>query len=792
LKISKNIEQKIGFVKLRHKLLDFCISERGKKLVNALNPTREVSELAQRFKQLEEFQHLKSKLGISLRGTEANVDQVLKVLDAPHNVLNQEEFLELGYFLRDAQFIFRTLENNPSLTELGLLMHDLDGDFHVLHAIEDVFEEDGEWKKTCSKEHEKLVDSIELLDKSIYKHVNKLYSSLKEQGLTPETEISIKDGRMVIPVKASKKKQVKGIVHGDSQGGNILYIEPLEVVEKTNVLKEYNLALQRERNRILKDLTAQVRDYVSDFKKYNQLLAFFDFLQAKDRLGATYEGIAPALIASQEIKLIKAYHPLLLWNHKKEDVVPLNLELNEDSRILIISGPNAGGKSVAMKTVMLTQYMFQCGLSIPCDPMSELGVFSSFMVDIGDDQSIEQDLSSYSSHLKNMKWILAHCDKESLVGIDEIGSGTEPQFGGALAEAMLMQLAEKQVKGVVTTHYRNIKLMANETNGLVNANMVFNVKELKPEYILSVGQPGSSFAFEVAQKIGLHKNLLKTAKSKVDKKQQRVDELLAEIEAQKVSLEQNLKQAKKERREHEQYKEDYLFLKENLEKTRKQILKEQKEKALEVYFEAEKEAKKLVKTIKKSEGSTKVIQKAKKDFVDQKNKVYESLQKEDPEKYKKPKREKKPRIPVKVGDRVKIKGKGIEADVLEIKGTSALVSAGIMKTRFQLKDLQVIQPEKQEVRKSGSSHFIDFTKDFKTEKDIRGMRGEEAMTEIENWLDQALVLRIPEVRVLHGKGDGILKNLLRARFGGMKEVKRIRYEHINMGGHGVSIIELNV
>jgi DNA mismatch repair protein MutS2 len=434
----------------------------------------------------------------------------------------------------------------------------------IIRDIEMIIDERGKLKNNASRLLLEITQQIQRAEQEALKRINSIFKSAQDSGWTADGNLTIRDGRLCIPILAENKRKLKGLIHDESATGQTAYIEPEEVFQLNNKIRDLEFERRREVIRILVELTDKVRPHIPLLLSYHSLLTKVDFVRAKALFALDIEAEMPELSKEAEINLVNGRHPLLLLN-QHHTVVPLNIQIDNIQRIIVVSGPNAGGKSVCMKTVGLLQIMVQSGLLIPAEPTSKVGVFKQIFADIGDDQSIESDLSTYSAHLSKMKYFTEFANGRTLVLIDEFGTGTDPLFGGPIAEAVLESLSKKQIRGVVTTHYSNLKVFASNTTGLENASMLFDNREMKPMYILQIGKPGSSYAFEIAQKIGLGKDILESAKSKIGVQQKKVDTLLIDLEREKKEVFDTKVAINKREKELESIKSEYLELQSYLE-----------------------------------------------------------------------------------------------------------------------------------------------------------------------------------------------------------------------------------
>lgn len=784
----RTIEEKLGFDQIKALLTNLCVSDGGKKHVHQikwlksrasieqrLNTVAELQEILNTsslfYPQIVDLQHLIAEL--NLKGVYLKPEELHQFKHLVQEILDLQSFITSKPDAKQLNKIFK-LDASESLERLNESIHRL-------------IDDEGELRPDASPTYAKLSASIDKITRETLKRVNQLHSASAEKGWAAETGISIRDGRYVLPVVAEHKKKVKGIVHDESKGGKVYYIEPIEILELSNQLKETELERKREAIKILKAITKELALEATALKTGSRHLFLYDFIKSKTLLAETLQACKPKFSANESYFSLKlARHPLLYLNMKEDggEVVPLNLDINEDQEMIIVSGPNAGGKSVTLKTVALNQYMWQCGLLVCCHPDSEMAVYDKLFIDIGDNQSIDNNLSSYSSHLKAMKHFINHSDGYTLYLIDELGSGTDPQFGGPIGEAVLDMLHEKGGKGIVTTHFSNIKSYAEKKERVVNAAMAYDPELLEPLYELQVGKPGSSFAFEVAKKIGLNKKVLQLAKKRTNFKQQKVDTLLATLEKENKELKKDRKEIDRKIDLAEKLEKDYKALKKELESQKKEILAQANQKALDIIKGANKEIERTIKTIKEKKADKKVTQKVRQKLESKGEQLAKDAEN-------KPLKKKKA---IEVGDRVKLPGMDNYGEVIEIRKNKATVMAGLIKTSIPLDKLDASEEEHKEIKtpshRSQSMDMVKKQSNFKSEIDLRGERTEDALRRLDEWIDTAIVTGFTRLRVIHGKGHGILKDRIRMHLKGQPFVESIEYESIQLGGEGVSIIQL--
>ncbi len=619
--------------------------------------------------------------------------------------------------------------------------------------------------------------------------MDSIYKMAVGRNWVADGSLTIRDGRMCIPLLAENKRKLKGFIHDESASGQTVYMEPEEVFTLNNKLRDLEFDKRREVIRILIALTNDLRPYTALLLSYHGFLTKLDFVRAKALFAIEVEADMPVLIKEAKTRLINARHPLLLLSFREEQrtVVPLNIHLDESLRILLVSGPNAGGKSVCMKTVGLLQIMIQSGLLIPVDEASQVGIFDQIFADIGDDQSIESDLSTYSAHLTKMRYFVAHATPKSLMLIDEFGTGTDPQFGGPMAEAVLEVLNNKKVRGVITTHYSNLKLFAGDTEGLENASMLFDNAKMRPLYVLEIGKPGSSYAFEIAQNIGLQKEVLELARIKTGTNQNRIDSLLVDLEREKKEIYDKKVQLSNQQNKAKNLAAENEKLKQYLEENKKVLIKEAKLEAQRIIKDANKLVENTISQIKEKQADKTVTKQLRQNL--QKELLNHQVKEE-----KKPEPVVLSNTPIEVGDWVQLRNTETTGQVLEINRGNLVLAMGDLRSVVKKDRVEKIsnkQAKKVVQSHSFSGRISEAITNFNAELDLRGMRGEDAIYEVEKYLDKAIMLGFPYVKIIHGKGDGILRKLIREYVRKYSQVNRVEDEHQDRGGDGISYVYFN-
>jgi DNA mismatch repair protein MutS2 len=778
-----NALEKLGFTEIKELLKRHCMSPMGVAMVEKIAVLSQFDQIDKFLRQTQEFKNLLQN------DSPLPIQQVfdLKILAEKIKVegtfLTEEECFQA---LLSLQTVFALIayfnERANQYSTLEALFEHLPVDKSLVQIISRVLDDTGKMKPNASKLLQELSQAIVKAEQEARRKLDQVYKHAQGNSWVADGSLTVREGRLCIPILAENKRKLKGFIHDESASGQTVYIEPEEVFYLNNQLRDLEFDKRREVIRILTELTTELRPSTALFIAYHGLLTKFDFVRAKALFAIELDADMPELVDEPSTYLLEAKHPLLSLNFKEtgQVVVPLNAKIDAHTRFLVVSGPNAGGKSVCMKTIGLLQLMVQAGLLIPTDPLSKLGVYKQIFVDIGDDQSIESDLSTYSAHLTKMNYFARNATSKTLILIDEFGTGTDPQMGGPMAEAVLETLNQKQVRGVITTHYSNLKLFANATEGLENASMLFDTKLLKPLYILEIGKPGSSYAFEIAQKIGLSPVILEAARKKVGHQQKRVDTLLVDLERDKTLLMKKQHTFQQQEIQLKKLLEENQTLQSTLAEQKKQALKLAKQEAQQIILGANKLVEQTIAQIKQSKADTEKTK-----VLRQQLKVAEEAThttKEAP-------KQALPAVQVKIGDWVKLAESDALAQVLEVGKDTLVLALGELRT--VVKKTQVYAVPIKDLPKTKQKSSLNYLADqasFSSEMDVRGMRGEEALHEIENRLDKALVAGYPSLKIIHGKGDGILRKLIRSYFRKYSQISRMEDEHPDRGGDGITYI----
>jgi len=798
----ENFEQKVGFNQIKEHLRNLCISTMGQHFVDKIRFSSNKSVINKLLDQSGEFVELlttgklfPAKDFIDLRN---DIDQ----LKTPGSYIDQEVLFNLKASLFTIQEIITYFKetDKDSYSQLKILVDQVYFPEELLHEAERIIDEKGEIKDKASSILQNIRQSIIAKERQVFRETKKAFEKAKKSGWVPEnSEITIRNGRSVIPLRVADKRSIGGIIHDESSTGQTVFVEAPLSFEINNEIRELESDERREIIKILIGFTDELRPNITELIGAYRFLGIIDFIRAKALFSIKTGAQQPIVTNNKTVDIREAIHPLLFLSHKEQNktVVPLDLELSSENRILIISGPNAGGKSVCLKTIGLLQYMLQCGLLISASPDSVFRLYDNIFIDIGDEQSIENDLSTYSSHLLNMKYFLRNANNNTIILIDEFGTGTEPQLGGSIAEATLEQLNSKQAMGVITTHYTNIKLAAERLPGLINGAMLFDSKEMQPLYKLQIGKPGSSFAFEIAKKIGFPLHVLNRAKKKSGGKHVRFDQQLQQLEIDKIKLLKQQQKANSDNINLSQMLEKYSDLIENLEKSKKQIIKEANEQALSIIESSNQAVEKTIRDIKEAGANKIITREIRKELDEKKNELTK-----DPSpdiKKKKAKNKKKNTLklevivdgPVSVGDFVKIKDTDVVGELISIEGRDAHINVNDIKLKTSVSKLiKSGAPKKKPIKRKGYNDIIsdinEKTVHFKLSLDLRGKRADEAMSILQKYIDEAILLNMKEVSILHGKGFGILRDIIREYLQSIDEIQKFGDAPIEYGGSGIT------
>lgn len=827
----QNFEQKIGFDQIRQLLKGKCLSTLGEERVSEMNFSDQFETVEELLNQVTEFVRIIQEEDNFPDQFFFDVRPSLKRVRVEGMYMDEQELFDLRRSLETIRDIVRFLQRNeeeesdhpyPSLKRLA-------GDIAVfpqlITKIDGILDKYGKIKDNASTELSRIRRELANTMGSISRSLNSILRNAQSDGyVDKDVTPTMRDGRLVIPVAPGLKRKIKGIVHDESASGKTVFIEPAEVVEANNRIRELEGDERREIIRILTTFSNTLRPSIPEILQSYEFLAEIDFIRAKSYFAIQTSSIKPSLENEQLLDWTMAVHPLLqlsLAKHGKK-VVPLDIELSTKQRILIISGPNAGGKSVCLKTVGLLQYMLQCGMLVPMHERSHAGLFGSIFIDIGDEQSIEDDLSTYSSHLTNMKIMMKSCNERSLILIDEFGGGTEPQIGGAIAEAVLKRFNIKHTFGVITTHYQNLKHFAEDHEGVVNGAMLYDRHLMQALFQLQIGNPGSSFAVEIARKIGLPEDVIADASEIVGSEYINADKYLQDIVRDKRYWEGKRQTIRQREKQMEETIARYQSEMEELQKSRKEIIRQAKEEAERLLQESNARIENTIRTIKEAQAEkekTRLVRQELAEFresmdsltsKEQEDKIARKMEKlKEKQNRKKEKKQNVPKeqqaaqqtpqvAPITEGCPVRIKGQSSVGEVLEINGKNAVVAFGSIKTTVKLERLERSNatPQKQEPAKSTfvsnqtQDSMYEKKLNFKQDIDVRGMRGDEALQAVTYFVDDAILVGMSRVRILHGTGTGILRTLIRQYLQTVPGIRHFADEHVQFGGAGITVVDL--
>jgi DNA mismatch repair protein MutS2 len=789
----KNLEEKINFNKIRELLKEECLSSLGRGFVDKMSFSKDINLVTRLLDQTEEFRKILISGEMFPASHFINIHPYLEKAKIEGTFLYEEDFHEIKLSLLTLSgcvtFFKQHEEAYPNLFQLlGLVQLDNT----LLKSIEKIIDEKGKLRDNASKELSLIRAQIIYEESRLRKVLDRIFKDARSKGLTPDdASITVRGGRMVIPVLAEYKRKIKGFIHDESATGQTVFLEPAEVLDINNELKDLAYMERREIQRILTNLTDTLRPFIPELRRAYHFLGLVDFIRAKAKFAVKTGSNRPTLEKSKQLDWFNARHPLLEFALKQsgKKIIPLNIRLDHNRRLLVISGPNAGGKSVALKTTAMLQYMLQSGLLIPVEAHSVCSLFDNFFIDIGDEQNIENDLSTYSSHLMSMKYFTSFADKKTIIFIDEFGTGTEPQFGGAIAEGILLELNKLGAYGVITTHYGNLKEVATKNQGLVNGAMRYDVDKLEPQYLLDIGKPGSSFALEIASKIGIPVSIIEHAKSHIGEERVRYDKMLSKLENEKTKLEQLVVENEKKARQLAQRVQEYELVKANLETNKKQYIQQAKSEAKALLDDVNRKIEATIRTIKETNAEKEATRQLRVEMEELKVRVKPEKKVVTPPEIKVLEGE------IEVGDFVRLKDNGAIAEVLSLRNNQAEISIGDLKSVVKINRLERISNAEMKKEKKSLARRTGYDTnakmmEFSPNLDIRGKRGEEILPLVQAFIDEGYMLGLKDLRIVHGRGDGILKEITRNLLRSMPPVAKMEDEHADRGGAGVTLITL--
>ena len=821
-----NFEQRIGFDRIREQVMALCSMQSAREVIASESFSASQREIEQRLILADEMRLVISMESGADIGEQDDIAAIVDKIGVEGSYITTEEAATLLRAIRSAASIvgFVLSRRDGMYPNLRRITQGVGTYPELQRAIERVIDDKGEVRSSASPELADIRRAIKEHEGQVAKRLQQVLQRAKASGIVEaDAMLSIRDGHAVIPVSAANKRKIAGFIHDESATGRTFYVEPVEVVELNNELKELEYEEKREIVRILTELTATLRLDVEGLARIEEYLTRIDSLRAKARWALDNGAVKPIISTEGRLQLRKARHPLLQQTLRSQgkEIVPLDMELNREQRILVISGPNAGGKSVCLKTTGILQYMVQCGFLVPVLENSEFPLFKSLMIDIGDQQSLENDLSTYSSHLVNMKAMLAEASEHTLILIDEFGSGTEPTIGGAISESILEHFVERKAYGVITTHYANIKYFASRNEGVANGAMAFDVKNIQPLFSLEMGKPGSSFAIEVARKIGLPESIVRKAMDKAGEDHINLEKQLREIARDKRYWAEKRDRIRMTDRKVEQLEQTYSDRLQGIKDERKEILERARKEAEELIANANRTIENTIRTIRESQAEKELTRLARKELVefaegvDSGNKEHDERIEREMERLarRRERREKraeerekqggvvelKPQevkpVKIEVGSKVKLEGQDIPGVVQTIKGNKAQVAFGQMMIMVELKRLKAVSSAeyKQATRPTTARTVVSVDirerkLNFRDTIDVRGMRAVEALEAVEDLVDDALMVGVSTVTILHGKGTGALKEEIRRYLRTVKDVATIADDHADRGGAGITIV----
>jgi DNA mismatch repair protein MutS2 len=809
-----NFETKTGFDKIRDLLNVNCLSQLGRDKVSEMCFSSDYEVVLDLVNQTAEFVRILQEEDDFPVSNYYDVRDCLRKIAVEGTYLTSAELFDLRRSVETIGLLVRFFNNKEE--EQYYYLKKLAGDVFVfpelLALIDRILDKFGQVKDNASPQLLEIRREMLAVQSSISRSLQGILRQAQSDGFVDkDVNPTMRDGRLVIPVSPAFKRKIKGIVHDESATGKTVFIEPEVVVEANNKIRELESRERREIIRILTSVTNEIRPRVDELFFSYEFLAQIDFIRAKALFAVRTNSVLPVTENRVVVDWYHAVHPLLFLSLQRQgkSVVPLDITLDKGDRILLISGPNAGGKSVCLKTVGLLQYMFQCGMLVPMAEGSHIGFFEKIFIDIGDEQSIENDLSTYSSHLTNMKFFVKNCNAKTILLIDEFGGGTEPQIGGAIAESLLGHFNNKQAFGVITTHYTNLKHFATETEGVVNGAMLYDRHLMQPLFRLEIGNPGSSFAIEIARKIGLPESVIAEASEKVGADYINMDKYLQDIARDKRYWEtkrQNIRQKEKRIEELEAKYESELSA---INAQRKEVVRQAKSESKQMLEQANAMIENTIRKIKEAQAEKEKTKEIRKEFErfksensDEANVSENSIDKKiaklrEKQQQKGQAAQSKELAALKIGDNVRIKGQNSAGEIIELQGKNAVVAFGMLKTSVKVDKLERVSKTqiKKEMKRS-SFVSVDTTEDirqrslnFKREIDVRGMRGDEALQAVQYFVDDALILNVDRIRILHGTGTGALRQIIREYLNTVHGVSSFHDEHVQFGGAGITVVE---
>ncbi len=780
--IENKILTNLEYPKVLEEIAKYAITDLGRKEIVSLRPVKDIDVIKKESGFVSEAKNILIEQDLPPIDYLADLRESVNRCSVEGAVLNVKQIHDIIKLASVSRKVYQYLKVNASDSSIySEYANGMFVDKVFEHTIGKIFSESGDIKDNASQKLQDIRRQIIDRSEQLRKSVNRILKRLSESLLVQEEYVTLRDGRIVVPIKSEHKRHVRGFIHSESSTGQTVYIEPEETLELNNEILSLSFAEKREIEKILRNITVKIGEVHSELNTSILIIGKLDAIFAKARYSTEIIGSFPSLDDEKPFEIIEGRHPILVRKLKRENTIPLDVKI-DDQNILLITGPNAGGKTVVLKSVGLFALLVQSGIHIPADPDSNFRIFDNILLDIGDQQSIEDDLSTFSSHLSNTNKIVNSAGSKSLVLLDEIGTGTDPSEGAALATAVLIKLRDLGATVFATTHHGNLKIIANELSGFENASMLFDSNELKPTYKFSQGMPGSSYAFEVARRIGLHESVLEIATEYLDSKKNKVEDLLLELEKKSNDLKEKLDYFERENVRLKGLANLYSDKVQKLEKEKREILNKAKLEADNYLRDVNRKVESAIKNIRESQAEKSVIREEKKNIEEIKQKTKKLNQ--DIEQDTKPEYEK----PLQVGDTAKIKGTETLGKILEIKDGNAVILSGSIKVRSKLNKLEY--SSEKAVNRPARSLYNVSTQVESIRLDIRGRKPEEAEYEVVKYLDNAYSNSIESVEILHGKGTGALKRTVHEILDKHEAVKDYNYAKIEFGGEGITIVQL--
>lgn len=781
--IASSTLEKLEFNKIQKHLADFAVTEKGKEYLLNITPSIYADQIRKEGNTVNEAKEILINLNNPPIDYLPQLDEALSQSRIDGALLSSKKILDILNLARISrtllQFIKAASEKSPLLFESAKFLFN---DKLFEHHIQKIINEQGEVKENASRQLAEIRKDIRNKKDDLVKAINRIIKNLKEEDFVREEYLTLRDGRMVIPVKVEHKRHLRGFIHSESSTGQTVYIEPEETLELNNDIVSLSFAERREVERLLKELTKYIGQNADQLKTSLDIIAYIDSVFARAKYSLEIIGSFPEIEEHKNISIKDARHPLLLKKLGRSETVPLNVEL-DNSKVIIITGPNAGGKTVVLKTIGLLSLMLQAGIHIPVSPDSNFHIFNKILLDIGDEQSIEDDLSTFSSHLKNLKNILNEADEKSLILLDEIGTGTDPTEGSALAAVILKKLLDNGSLVFASTHHGSLKLFAYSIDEMQNAAMQFDHERLTPTYKFVLGIPGSSYAFEIAARLGFEESLLYEAKSYIESDKHKLEEFLSEIELKSNNLNTKLAELEIENTRLKGLSSLYKNSYDKLESEKKEILKKTKADA-DIYLkEINKKIEKVIKDIKESGASKEIIKETKREIETIKTEAENILKPEVDsveEKY-----------DFSIGGFARVKNASTSGKIVDINHSKnkATLLVGTLKVQVKLNDLIPSKVEKEKTVRSNYDYLV--TSDQNYRLDIRGDRPEEAEFKVIKFIDEAYQNNLGRVEILHGKGTGALKKTVKDLLKNHDKVKAFYFAPLEQGGEGITIVEIS-